>query len=250
MKYFTSIISLAIISIAPSCTSLKRMSQQECNEIIQRLSEDRAKTAPPPKILTIDGAKRYALSNNPDVTTSLVRINQAMARLKQAQARYYPSLGISTSYNETKWQPTYGNPFAMNVSRQIYTSQISSSWLLFDGLKREFTALAMRYGKDATEQAANDVKRLLCKAVAQAFLNASLQNELVEVANADLKFKQKLLSDANDKKKTRSGLGHGDFDFLHTEERGGDIVVGGKTQREDSHRGSCRTTWNGYGEFR
>lgn len=158
-------------------------------------------------ILDLPTAARIALAGNPSVAAAQARVEQAAQVVKQAQAGYWPQLDASAGYSrqELSDRDFAGQDFLnsilppenqINNPEDYYQVGIKASWLVFDGLAREFRLAAARYGKEAGVASLADVRRLLLSAVTNSYLQAQLANENVAIAKADEAFNQRQLVEA------------------------------------------------------
>ena len=187
---------LGLMVLVSSCTSIIKLRDRDFDRVLQGLKapkvDDKTEIS---GTFSLDDAKKLALQKNPDIKSAIYRVEQAMARLSQAKSAYYPSVGVSAGYTHTEWQPSLNNPLAPTGRTQTYRATLNTSWLLFDGLRREANELASQLAAEASAATASDTRRLLCKGVAQAYLSLLLQQELVRIAEADRDFTKKLLDD-------------------------------------------------------
>lgn len=181
--------SLALVS----CNSVPGLKHVPAEEFLKGYDSRSGARVNLPGEMTLITAKRIALRGNPDVAAASARIDQAYARMNQARAAYLPSIGLGTSYTHSKYRSGAGMPFGNQGESELYNSSVSVSWLLYDGLNREFSELAAKYGKDQSKHAQEDVHRLLCSAVARAFYTTLLQQELMRIAQANADFNKDLL---------------------------------------------------------
>ena len=106
-------------------------------ELLSRLDE-KQEAVKLPKQLTLAAAKKIALQKNPDLKAAQARVKQAIARVKQAQSAYYPTLGVQGGDIYTRYQASMGMPGTMDGDYSTYSAGAYSSWLLFNGFSREF----------------------------------------------------------------------------------------------------------------
>ncbi len=156
--------------------------------------------APVPGKLTLGEAKALALRDNPGLEALRARIESAEMRRRRAYATYFPQLDFSASASHTEESPGTsvfgGTTFtSQNEPFESYRTGLSLSWLLFDGLAREYNVLAARYGRQATEAARVDAQRVLAQSVAQLFFNALLAQKRAQIAQADQDFNQAFLEE-------------------------------------------------------
>lgn len=156
-------------------------------------------------VLDLDTAVRVALLQNPSLAAAQARVAQAAEALRQAKSAYWPRLDASFSasrvdmaQNEYEQQAAFSALFGTSLDdpETYYQLGLSASWLLFDGFTRKFSVLAAKYGESLTAAARDDVRRLLVSSVAGAFLSVQYAQENIIIAEADLAFNQRLLTEA------------------------------------------------------
>ena len=203
-----------------------------------------------PEVLDLETAQGIALESNPSVDAARARIDQATARVRQAQSAYFPSIdftagasktwlaendyraarngafvGTVQGFNQRLAAPSAtGAPLVANVlglaqavagpyyaragvdnSVDSYNVGLTATWLLFDGLAREFANAAARFGRKEAEALYDEVQRQLLAGVAGAFYNVQLQRENIQIAQANLEFNQRLLKEAKARRRVGSG---------------------------------------------
>ena len=148
-----------------------------------------------PGVLDLAGAVRIALETNPGIQSAFQRVEAARARVASAWSPYWPAvdarLGASRTYRvpETRQIP------GLDQERTFYDVGLRGSWLLFDGLTREYRLRAARRNVVELEAAHDDARRLLELAVAGAYFDALGAAEAVRIAEADLGFERELLDE-------------------------------------------------------
>ncbi len=165
-------------------------------------------------ILDLQTAAKISLAGNPSLTAAQARVLQARQVVKQAQSPYYPQIDAKVGYSRVDLSAT-----EMDTQRQsydlirnlyppgtvpsfdsvytnpedYYSASLTATWLIFDGLAREFTLAAARYGEKASMAARDDAQRLLLSAVTIAYLQSQLALENVAIAKEDEAFNQRQL---------------------------------------------------------
>lgn len=156
------------------------------------------------RILDLAQAAKIALINNPTLAAAVARVQQARERLEQARARYWPSLdatlaGARISYAEN-------NPNLLREDPENrFQSAMTATWVLFDGFSRKFSNAAARYGRDQSESAQNEAKRLILSALAASYFAAQLAFEDIAIARADENFNLRQLVEAEARHKIGTG---------------------------------------------
>ncbi len=254
-----------------------------------------------PPILDLETAQRIALQENPSLQAAAARVKRAKARVQQANAAFFPTIGLRGSAVYTRLsdrtvtdfeqtlnpidEDTAGQldeafrdtvldlsdagqnaqlqaqakqlerlrdrPILYDLQKKIFESQntiqqdyanalrsevdelspvqslldglgldsrptvdqtlenysvgASASWVLFDGFSRVFARSLARHGKEESESARLDARRLLLGAVATAFYQAQLSREEINIARANLDFNSRLLTEAETTRQSGKG---------------------------------------------
>jgi len=166
------------------------------------------------EVLDLETAQRLALQGNPGIAAAGARLEQARARVRQAVAAWWPSLDGTAnaartrrSTNEQELQEYY-SAMSGQTDDQTYNSSaagLQASWILFDGFYRAFNQEQMEWGEKSSADALQDVRRLLVAAVAEGFFNAQLAQTKVQIAEADMRFYEKQLQDAQNRFEVGTG---------------------------------------------
>lgn len=200
-------------------------------------------------VLTLEDAQRQALSDSPNLKAAAARVEQAKQRVEQAKALYYPqvkaaysashtelpessaqrtlsSFSLGTGQGQTLLGGAIGSGMAAYqgiASRganydavSTFRGSLSASYLVFDGFSRKFSRAIAEFGLEETEAAYQESRRLLLGAVAQSYYGLQLARENIAIVLADEEFNQRLLKDAQ----ARRRLGQGSLsDVLNFEVR-------------------------------
>lgn len=79
--------------------------------------------------------------------------------------------------------------------QESYELSLQLNYLLFDGLSREFTHRAAKFGEAETDAAHRDLQRQILFAVAQGYYAIQLAKENITIAEADAAFNARLLKE-------------------------------------------------------
>jgi len=85
--------------------------------------------------------------------------------------------------------------FSLGEDTKNYTLGVTAGLLLFDGFSRRMTCAMARFGREETEAAYQEARRLLLDAVALSFFGVQLARENIEVARADKEFNARLVKE-------------------------------------------------------
>ena len=166
------------------------------------------------EVLDLETAQRIALKGNPGIVAAQARLEQARARVKQAVAAWWPSLdatGTAARTRRSDIEFAVANRFpavsGQSTDRTYDSSAagLQATWVLFDGFYRSFKQEQTEFGEKSSAAGRRDSQRLLVSAVAEAFLNAQLTQTKVKIAEADKKFYEKQLLDANNRYEVGTG---------------------------------------------
>ena len=168
------------------------------------------------EVLDLPTAARMALAANPTLAAARARLDQARQAAVQARAAYWPSLDLEgsasrvdlseTAYQAKRLPLRLVNPLAeLDDPQNYYAVELVGRWIVFDGFARKFNLAMAQYGEQATAAARNEARRLLLSALASAFLSAQLAQENMAIADADVTFNQRLLTEARLRYEVGSG---------------------------------------------
>ena len=160
------------------------------------------------KILTLDEAQRAALRGNPDYLSACRAVAGAKYRYYRSLAAYLPTADFRAGvHHSLRNSHDLLNPPAGVMPRENNLSSdmgIYASWLLFDGLEREFSAMIARQESRLSLALDQNARRLLVRAVAYAYYDAVLAKETERIARTDLSFQESSLLQAENR--YRNGL--------------------------------------------
>ena len=160
------------------------------------------------KVLDLQTAANIALAENPSLEAAQARLAQAREVVRQARSAYWPRLDLVASQNRTYLsdnayqyqlainQALFGPGATLEDPEDLYQASIGASWLVFDGLARWYKLQSAKHGEQSVEAARDDARRLLLRAISNAFLSAQLALENIAIAKADESFNQRQLTEA------------------------------------------------------
>ena len=156
------------------------------------------------RTLDLAQAAKIALINNPSLAAADARVRQARERLEQARARYWPNLDATVSGARISYAENNPNILGDDPEKR-FQSALSATWVLFDGFSRKFSNAAARYGRDQSESAQKEARRLILSAVAASYFAAQLALEDIAIARADETFNLRQLAEAEARNKIGTG---------------------------------------------
>jgi outer membrane protein TolC len=183
-------------------------------------------------VLTLDQSRSVALLGSPDIHAARARLDQALARIGEARAAYFPSVVLGNNWVRTFQTPRSRNRFNIPISQPLpdipasvqdfnvntllqaltlplsggqessgisrsfseHTTTLSATWTLFDGFAREARLLSAKYTFGAAQMSLADAQRLLIQAVDSAYYQAQLGREQLRIARADAEFSRDQLA--------------------------------------------------------
>jgi outer membrane protein TolC len=160
-------------------------------------------------VLDLDTAQRLALQGNPGIDAAQARLEQARAKVRQAVAAWWPSVDLTGSAARSSYSDVnFASASLMSDVDKTYNSSsigLNATWVLFDGFSRSFKQEQAEFAEKSSLAAHRNSQRLLVAAVAKAFFNAQLAETKIRIAEADSKFYQKQLLDANNRYEVGTG---------------------------------------------
>ena len=149
------------------------------------------------KSLTLADAQRISIINNPTYIAAYHAVSAARMRYYQAWGAYSPvltagmDLGAANQWNRrSKPESTLFRTDGFNTS-----TSLQASWLVFDGLAREFKVLGSKHSLEYQRQLEADEARTLMRSVAYAYNTVLLAIEKRRIAVEDKDFQVKSLRD-------------------------------------------------------
>jgi outer membrane protein len=146
---------------------------------------------PRPLALSREAMRGLVLDAAPTVVSSLADVAVAEAGVAEARAQYFPTLGVSGGYN---WS---NQEFSLDRGLRSWSTRLSLSYPLFNGLQREVAADRARAQLTVAEAQAADATRLaiaelesLVAALELAEAQLEILTESVEVAREDYRVQQ------------------------------------------------------------
>ena len=159
--------------------------------------------------LSREEAVRIALKNNPTYLEAGQSITAARMRLYQALGGYSPVISAATAVGDQLYDSSGAPELESGNAFYSYT-MVQASFLIFDGLAREFQVEAARHSLAGEEALQENARRLLTQAVSNAFDDILLAAAQRKIADSDFEFQSKMLEDSRLREKAgtanRSGV--------------------------------------------
>ena len=160
------------------------------------------------KVLTLKDALQAALAGNPDYRSAVQSVTEAKYRYYRSLSAYFPSVDFRAGiHHSLRNSHDLLHPPAGVMPRENHLGSalgIYATWLLFDGLEREFSVMIARQEIRRSQALDRNARRLLLRAAAYAYYDAVLAKEKERIAQADLFFQQSSLRQAENR--YRNGL--------------------------------------------
>lgn len=156
--------------------------------------------------LTLEQAVQTALAKNPGVYAAEARIKEAEAVLRQALSAWLPRVSMTAKamHIDAMMQPDWAPQERFKDNFNQFEMGIQAGWLVFDGFARDARILASGCRVEASEKLLQDARRLLVKAVSQAFFQAQMALENMVIQDQNQEFNQTLEDDAEKRWKVGS----------------------------------------------
>lgn len=152
------------------------------------------------RLLTLSEAGAIALANNPSLLAAASSIKTAEYAYYRSMSAWSPEISV---YEEVKNSNSRGYDLRHPPSgifpeenRFSTSGTIRATWLLFNGLARELDIVVSRLEYKRNTAIAEDVKRLLLRAVAYTWCDILLSSEEILIFQADKAFQDAALKQA------------------------------------------------------
>jgi len=145
-----------------------------------------------PVVLSLDKAVELALDRNLSMIQSQNNIDAANSRVLAAYGGYLPTISASGSWNRTD-NRRVGIPITSTSTTNDFSTQVGASYTIFDGLRRESNLKRTLSDAKSIEQTALRTRQTIRYQVSAAYLDILRQEQLVKVAEENLKRDQQQL---------------------------------------------------------
>lgn len=152
-----------------------------------------------PIVLSLDEAVELALNKNLSIIQSQNNIDASESRVISAYGGYLPTISASGSWDRTDSRRVglqyegVNIPITSTSTTNYFRTQIGASYTIFDGLRRESNLTRSLSDAKATEQTAMRTRQSIRFQVEAAYLDILRQEQLVKVAEENLKRDQQQL---------------------------------------------------------
>lgn len=146
-------------------------------------------------LFTVDDAIRIGLANNPDYEQQKLSVSLAYNSYYQSLVNYLPSLEVTaaTSINQTQTQsPAFTPGWQKSGWEHPAGVTATSSFTIFNGLRKEFNLLAQMANVKLTEELQYDMRRILVNSIIIAYYDIAQTKEQIKITQLDLKFQTQM----------------------------------------------------------
>jgi outer membrane protein len=77
-----------------------------------------------------------ARRQRPDLAARVASLRASEADIRQAQAQFFPTVGLSTDYGENLWNFTFQVPRTVQTGQPQYSALLTLRWDIFTGFRR------------------------------------------------------------------------------------------------------------------
>ena len=84
----------------------------------------------------VDQLIALARRERPDLAAQVANVQASDAEVEQAQAEFYPTIGLAAQYGENVWNFTFRTPRTVNNAIPQYSALMILKWDIFTGFKR------------------------------------------------------------------------------------------------------------------
>ena len=182
--------------LAAGCETYQEPSlDYQATSYTQRNRTDADKLLVGIKELSLAKAQEIAVANNPTYISAYYAITAAKMRYYQALGAYSPvlSAGVGLTHSNTEAERQHNVNTANRGSSFSPSVNARATWMLFDGLSREFQVKIAQAGFNASKALSEDDCRLLIRNVAYAYNEVMLAAENMRIAVEDMQFQVKNL---------------------------------------------------------
>lgn len=158
-----------------------------------------------PQVQAAWSATHTELSNRSVEQARQAALQQGLASLKGTLSAPVTDPAAQFAAAGNTVAQAYRASDSINDSVDSYTAGVTAQWIIFDGFSRKFTNAIARFGRDETEAAQREAARLILAAVAQRFYGVQLARENVGIATTDKAFNERLLKEAEARKRVGEG---------------------------------------------
>lgn len=143
------------------------------------------------KELTLDMAEKFALANNPDLTSKQHALEAAWARYYQSFGAYFPQVGTAYSLGYYNVSPTNNSSSGSVTNSAI---NLNAQWLIFDGLVREMGTLIRKHETNKEKEINENATRILKESVSLAYWDVVLAKNSKEIQDANVAFNEFMIT--------------------------------------------------------
>jgi outer membrane protein len=121
---------------------------------------------PPQLNRSVEALIAEARSRRPDLAASLANLRASEADITQANAQFFPVVGLSTAYGENAWNFTLQTPRTVQLGQPQYSALLTLRWDIFTGFRR---LNDLRRAEDNRDVARAELKTAEVNTIAQVW---------------------------------------------------------------------------------
>lgn len=146
-------------------------------------------------VFSLNDCIESALKNNPQILASALTVDESRARVDEVQARYYPTLSLSASGSQSRWDNGTGSAGAS--SRDNWSAGLSARYTIFQGLKTVSAVKSAEAGFQASKAQHRTNQQDLVVRVTGDYYRLLQAERLVQVAEQSVQRAQMHLDFSN-----------------------------------------------------
>lgn len=166
----------------------KLINETEINNIHQYAKTHNYELLDDIETLTIAKATEIALANNPNIKVFLANLRSAKMRYYQSLSTYLPALNATFSTGQQMYNRSGSTSSPPSQNDFYLTSNVQASWLLFDGLEREFNMFMAEHTEKQADYLYKNSKRLVVQGVQVAFCDVVIASAMLEIKESNFAF--------------------------------------------------------------
>lgn len=197
-NFWKNLAPAVLLTVAAGCYNYAPPALvTEGNTYTKRRVDPRKILPPDTKVVTLELSQELSVVNNPDFESKYHAVQAAWSAYRQRFSGYFPTVTANYGFTQNFDTPTDVTNTSINKTNAWGNSVgLNASLTVFDGLQREMNLLSAKHSALGEEAVREDSRRLLLKAVAEAYNNILLSIENSRIAITDRDFQLKQLKDA------------------------------------------------------
>jgi len=202
--------------------------------------------------LTLEGAIRAALKQNPEVEVARAGVDDAQATLALARTQYLPQINFTEDISRGN-DPVYvfgtrlrqqeftQADFALNALNKPnaignFATRVSGNWVLFDSLRTQKSVHGAKLLQNSAASSASAADQKVVFDVVQAYQGVLYAERQSDIARHELETAQALLSSVNEH--VKAGLA------VESDRMSAQVSVAARQQRSIAAQGDLELAWS------